>query len=97
MQVKMSNYLVFPVLLYLPPLLLYPAPLLLLPELVHHVEEVGLVVVDARDLGCNSIDLTIIGGKYTQFPLYGHLIYGYFCYLGKILLPEIACYVLKYF
>ena len=45
-----TPYLILPVLLYLPPLLLQPAALLLLPELVDHVEEVGLVVVDARDL-----------------------------------------------
>ena len=61
---KWANYLVLPVLLYLPPLLLQPAPLLLLPQLVHHVQEVGLVVVDARDLqGRNSIHILNLSGK----------------------------------
>ena len=45
-----SLYLVFPVLQYLLPLLRLPPALLLLPQLVDAVEEVGLVVVDSRDL-----------------------------------------------
>ena len=44
------SYLIFPVFEYLLPLLRQPPPLLLLPQLVDLVQEVGLVVVDARDL-----------------------------------------------